>query len=269
MPLSLPPFPESVLNRVSAHAELEAEEEVCGFLIERESGEIEVVESENTSANRKDSFKLSRSQFDRESESGRVLALYHSHWADWSAAELSVEDIRQSKKSGIPYLLYHPIEKTWDYYDPHNLDPFPLVENICEASSTSLDFYLGWRWVWARADCYTLMRHYYKGLLGVELPDFDRASTPEEQLTGNWDRFSEAMPSIGFVPVEHTTPLQDHDLLLMRMNGHIAHHCGVITSAKTPEFIHHLAYPRVSEKRVYGAYWREVTVQRLRWKEFV
>lgn len=269
MSLHPPPFPGSALERVAAHAEFYSEEEVCGFLIERESGEIECVESENTAASRKTSFKLDRRQFDKESESGRVLALYHSHWADWSAAELSVEDIRQSKKSGIPYLLYHPIEKTWDYYDPNDLDPFPLVENICEASPTSLDFYLGWRWAWARADCYTLMRHYYRGLLGIDLPDFDRAPTPEEQLTGVWDRFAEAMPSIGFVLLDPDEPLRDHDLLLMRMNGDVTHHCGVITNAQTPEFIHHLAYPRVSEKRVYGAYWREVTVQRLRWTEFV
>lgn len=268
MSLSLPPFPGAVLNRIASHAEFFSEEEVCGFVIKRDSGEVEAIESENTSADRRSSFKINRKLFDKESESGQILALYHSHWADWSAADLSVEDIRQSKKSGIPYLLYHPIEKAWDYYDPHSLDPFPLVENICEASPTSLDFYLGWRWVWARADCYTLLRHYYRGLLGIDLPDFDRAPDPEAQLSGTWTRFSETIPTIGFTPLEASESLRDHDLLLMRMQGDIVHHCGIITNAQIPEFIHHLAYPRVSEKRTYGAYWREITVQRFRWKEF-
>jgi proteasome lid subunit RPN8/RPN11 len=268
MPNLSPPFPDVALTRIVTHSEICPDSEVCGFLIKRADGEIECIESDNTALNPKTGFKIDRQLFDKEGESGQVLALYHSHWADWHSAELSVEDIRQSKKLGIPYLLYHPIEKIWDYYDPNSLDPFPLVESICESSPTSIDFYLGWRWVWARADCYTLMRHYYRGLLNIDLPDFDRAPTPEEQLTGTWDRFAEAMPAIGFVPVDSGEPLRDHDLLLMRMNGEVTHHCGIITNAEKPEFIHHLAYPRVSDRRMYGAYWKEITVQRLRWKEF-
>jgi proteasome lid subunit RPN8/RPN11 len=268
VPDLLPPFDETVLVRIQTHAEIFPDQEVCGMIgRDRETDAIDVLESDNLAPDPKAGFVIDRKYFDQLSEKYEILALYHSHFADDHPGYLSFEDIRQSKRSKLPYLLFHATDKTWDYFDPASLNPFPLQER--SGTPQVVEFYLGWPWVWGRSDCWTVALYYYRGMLGLDLPDFDRAPTPGEQITGSWDRFTEAMPSIGFVPVDLDSPLQQHDLVLMTMEGEVAHHCGIITDIHKPEILHHLQPPRVSEKRVYGAYWRDVTVQRLRWKELM
>jgi len=271
VPNLAPPFPETALVRAVTHSEVFPDEEVCGVFVREleclDGNRVDYIEFDSKAIDRKHSFAIDRAEYDRLEEKYEVLAVFHSHWADFSDAELSFEDIKQSKWNNTPYLLYHVIDKTWDYFDPQDLNPFPLLPR--PSNPKSLEHYLGLPWVWNRADCYTLLRNYYLGRLDIELPDFPRAPTPEQQLDGNWDTFIETMPKIGFVSVEQNCPLKENDLLLIKMFGSEAHHCGIITDAKKPEFIHHVSPTRTSEVKVYGGYWLESTVQRLRWKEFL
>lgn len=70
---------------------------------------------------------------------------------------------------------------------------------------------LGRQWDYGKNDCYSLLREYY-GLLGIDLPDFDRP----ESLERTRSIFLKYAEAIGFKPVLFDERCE-HDVLIMRL----------------------------------------------------
>lgn len=258
-------FDASVLEAIDSHASGHADSEVCGLIVQNKAGAIEVVESANVAEDSKTTFTIDPKLHAAYQQAGKILAVYHSHWSNEQPAMLGFDDVRFSKRSSIPYLLFHAIDRTFDYYDPHDLNPFPLQQR--NGTPQSIEFYLGWQWAWGRADCYVLMRNYFKGMLSIELPDHERASEPKRQFTSKYKLFLEALPEMGFTQLPINTKQQNNDVLLLHdTSGHPVH-VGVVVDAEKGYFIHHWDNTRLSSQDVWGESWRDNAHSIFRWKD--
>lgn len=242
-------FTPDTLKAVASHAASLPSEEVCGLIVRNHDGAIEVIESPNVAIDKQSSFAIDPKLYAAMKEYGKIEAIYHSHCSDDQPAQFGFDDIRQSKRSHHPYLLYHGITKEWDYFEPDNLNPFPLQQR--NGLPQSIDFYLGWQWVWNRADCYTLLRNYYRGVVGIDLADYERSHSPKRQHLHPYKSFDVGMPEIDFVKLPPNSKLQNHDVMLMAIEGDVSHHCAIITDANQKHFIHHYTH-QLSEKAIWG-----------------
>jgi len=250
-------FDASILEAIASHADREPLQEVCGLIVQ-DGDTITAVEFENVSPDPKNIFAYDKAAYKKVVLSGvEILASYHSHWSDEQLAVLGFDDVCWSKKTRIPYLLFHAIDRTFDYFDPADLNPFPLQQR--NGSPQSVDYYLGWMWMWGRSDCYTLMRHYYRGMLGIDLADYERSHSPMRQHLHPYKSFDEGMPEIGFKQLPSGATLQDHDVVLMAIKGDVSHHCAVIVDAAQKHMIHLYNDERLSEKTIYGDSWADNT----------
>lgn len=187
-----------------------------------------------------------------------IRAVFHSHWRESSPALLTAEDINVSRILGIPYAIYHVDFDQWDLWDPNGLHPWPLFQKHTDPSH--IDFYTGWAWSWGRADCLTVLRSYYKGILNHDIQDFQRTVSVDEfqqRLNdGTWNMYEENLGCQGLVKIyEGETsrfPLQLHDVILMRLQSKIPHHVGIIVNTSPYEMLHHLEPGRLSEVVSYG-----------------
>jgi cell wall-associated NlpC family hydrolase len=260
---------DEIKAAIASHANDFPEQEVCGVVLR--SGAV--IPSENLAEDVTTGFILDDRCSDlifRDSGGAEsVVAVYHSHCLEEQPRTMvfsglddrsvwTYGDIAHSQRSKLPYILFHTIEQSWDYYDPDGIHPFPLIQ---KEDPQDISFYLGWQWMWGRADCYTLMRAYYGNVVGIELPEVERSPDPEEYLSKEWNKFQEGLLVNGFVGLEKTTRLQLHDVVLMRIRGEQWHHVGIISDSQRHHLIHHLGEPRLSERVVYGGVWVEATHQ--------
>jgi proteasome lid subunit RPN8/RPN11 len=229
--------------------------EICGVILN--NGEI--VQMNNCAIEPQHNFIIEQSKFDLIADS--AVAIYHSHCLDSQPAILSPNDIANSKASKLPYLLYHALFKEWDYYNPDDIYPYPLIPNPWLAKE--LPFYLGWKFDYNRSDCYTLVRSYYKGVLGVNLPDFPRNNIQETTSPG-WNMFVGNFERAGFRKLTDE-PLRTNDVILMCISGAQTHHSAILLDPKNGKALHNLGEGRMSELFVYGGYWETATRFVCRW----
>ncbi|MBN3945919.1 MAG: hypothetical protein HWQ38_05290 [Nostoc sp. NMS7] len=249
-----------IKQRIIAHAQYVPNLEICGFVHEADDTQP----CANISENPQEAFEISADYFEEINALTPVTAIYHTHWQDSQPALLSATDISNSKASKIPYLLYHTAFGQWDYYDPNTLYPYPLIPNT--HSPKELEYYLGWKFEYNRSDCYTLFRSYYKGMLGIELPDFPRGDI-EETISPDWDMFRSNFDALGFRQLEADEPLQANDVMLMCIVGDRIHHAAILLDPSTGKALHNLGEGRLSEIFMYGGYWVERTRAVIRYEK--
>ena len=185
---------------------------------------------------------------------GEAIAVWHTHLEQYGA-ELSFADINNSNHLRLPYLLYHPDRDMWDYYEPDGIHPFPMQNPTIPEN---IEHWLGWRWVYGRSDCYSLMRNWFRFHRNIELPMIDRSECGEWEQPG-WNRFEEGLIAAGFQRSHDS--LKYSDVVMMRFKGCAAHHCAIFLSGD--RILHTIAPPRVSEianirtfKDYVVGYWR-------------
>lgn len=242
---------------IVAHAKEFPTEEVCGVVVGGKTFRML-----NTATDKKNHF-----QIDLSAIALRPNTIYHSHWADSQPGELSLDDIEMCRwcADKIPYLLYHTVFDEWDYYDPTSPNPFPLK---WKGDPTTLDFYLGWRFVWGRSDCFELVRCYYLGMLGIDIGNFRRPS-PDDFPTLGWMTPWKA-DEHGFVQIAAGSPVQKHDVIKMALKGgREPNHIGVIVDAERMQFLHNVSPEYTSQTGLYGSYWQQRTTQVFRHESLV
>lgn len=236
------------------------DEEVCGVILEFPD-RIKVVQAANMAADITNSFKIDPDFY--QTIAPLVKTVWHTHVGDHTPTHLSPDDIKQSKALKHPYLVYHHQFQEWDYYDPGYIHPYPLEER---GNPKSLDYYLGWRFEYGRCDCYTLVRAYYKGMLGIDIPDFPRGQL-DETLSQDWDMFNENFAIAGFRELGEGEAIQDNDVVIMNVVGGRSHHVAVIVEASANKALHVLGEGRFSEIFMYGGAWLQKTRKVVRYAD--
>lgn len=195
-------------------------------------------------------FKVSRREID---SIKNIKYLFHTHVSDDQPGELTFDDIKGSKDSKIPFLMWHTKFDEWDYYDPADINPYPLKK--IPYAVTSPEYYTSWRFQWWRCDCYTIVRSYYKGILGISLKDFERDET-EDPVLPTWNRFQENFSNQGFKKVREP---QKHDVLLFNTYGNAnGHHLGIYLGDE--EFLHLLKPGSLSKIETFHDFYKQSLV---------
>ena len=238
---------------IVSHANEYPDQEVCGLILNNN----EYLRIDNLAKDPTKDFLMP--DFILPKYNGRIKAIYHSHWDESTASLLSRFDIINSRKQQIPYILYHTAFQEWDLWSPNGLHPWPLCNT--EADPKKLSYYLRWPWKWGRADCLTLLRSYYKGMLDHDIEDFERVESVEEfdkQLHAEtWNQYEENLGNQDLSKVcsgdASSFRFELHDIILMRIKHRVPHHVGIVAEiGNNIQIIHHLDEGRLSEKIPYS-----------------
>lgn len=201
-------------------------------------------------------------------------AIWHSHCTDTQPGELTFTDIERCKfnRNALPYLLHRPefdehTPECWDYYDPKSPNPFPLTNT---KNPNTLDFYLGWRFIWGRSDCFALVRSYFLGMLSIDIGDFKRPDRtarrtfPQPEYVAPWKAEEN-----GFVRVPRGEVVRTNDVVEIAQYGGVnANHIAVITDDVAMMMLHNPDKKNVSTTEMYTDYWQSRTVSHFRHRNY-
>ncbi|MEH1786903.1 MAG: hypothetical protein V7L23_15325 [Nostoc sp.] len=228
-------------------------QESCGFIVNGES-----VLEKNAHNEPEDNFRLVNFLYPRSD----ISAIWHSHWKDSHSGGLSFSDITVSNEVKIPIIVYHPGFDIWDYYEPNNPNPWPLTP--ISNPPTAIDFYFGWRFEWGRSDCFSLVRRYYLGKLGIEIGEFPRPEVAPAQLhsLGNtWSYKDYWNKNNDFVVMPPGTTPQLHDVFGIALRGgKEANHLAVLAIEEANLILHNLGSKMKSRLDIFDAAWRNLVV---------
>lgn len=243
----------SVLVAVQAHAAAEYPRECCGLVIVAGSGQ-EYIACRNAAATPSDHFVLRPEDYANAEDRGQVVALVHSH--PNSSALPSDADRVECEASGLP----------WHIISVGQVDGRPECGDIQTIQPCGYRApLLGRQFAHGVLDCYTLVRDFYARELGIELAQYERE---DDWWHKGGDLYSlERLRAEGFDLI--TDAPRRGDLAIMQVRAPVANHAGVLLGDEglneAPHLapvangmIHHL-YGRLSDRTVYGGYWRECT----------
>lgn len=214
-----------------------------------------------------------------------IVCVWHSHIKDTAPAHLSFVDLEASRGFGkcpdkFPYLVYHTIFDQWDYYDPDLANPYPFSSYYPKPSKLALSddptnwgYYAGMPFMWGRTDCFGLIRHYFIGVLGIDIGDFRRP--PIE----NQDNF----PSVGWISpwkgeengfeiMPKGVDLRLHDVFeIAQSGGKEPNHIAVCVDAPRMQILHNpgIITSNLANVEFYGKHWQSRTVKHLRHKNLI
>lgn len=247
-------------NAMKAHARAEFPREAAGFIVQTERGE-EYVRLKNLSEQVDRVIVCPKSQA-AAYKKGEVIAFFHSH-PNLPAAPSEADKVG-CESMGLPWLIYALNDHDGDLkFDPLiTMKPSgyqgPLIGRF---------FYHG------VLDCYTLVLDYYQRELGITLPNFER---DDEWWKQGQNLYEENFAKAGF---EQVADLQPHDVVLMQYYSPVTNHAGVFIGDATlnsesvgfalPDSMIHHASNRLSERVIYGGYWKDITRMVLRHKDLL
>jgi proteasome lid subunit RPN8/RPN11 len=237
-------------EKIMAHADSVAPHECCGFVME----DGKIIKATNRHEDPENYFRISTQKFLATKKKGLIKAVYHSHVNGFN--DFSGSDIAASRATGLPYILYFQPKPEFHYYDPNVILP-----------------YEGREYHFAYQNCYSLVCDYYKQELKIKLndyyPDYDHdwgdLDDSKVEITDNERKYRILTPNSikpewqGFDVLPPQTEIRLHDILCMKIERTGSGlHLGVVTDVERAHMLHQLT-DRLSEKTVYGGYYRDVT----------
>lgn len=213
--------------------------EACGLVIIEKGKEVFVPCRNISELN--DAFAIHPKDYAQAEDRGEIVRVIHSHCH--SSPLPSEPDKVSCEASGLPWSIISVPNGDWFHFEPAGYKA-PLV---------------GRNWSHGTLDCYSLIRDYYKEVLNIEIPDFERNF--EWWLRGD-DLYSENFEKAGFVSIPFEE-IREHDVILMQIQSPVINHGGIYQQGE--RILHHL-YRRLSARDTYGGYYRKHTVKVLRHK---
>lgn len=185
-----------------AHALSEYPREACGLVLRSlVHGGEDYVRCRNIADGMVDQFVIHPADWAACEDAGIITAVVHSHPDD--TAEPSAADVAGCEASGVPWhIVSAPAGSWWVQY------PRAWRDEL-----------VGREFAWGVADCYGLIRDWYRQERGELLPDFPRQAGDFE---AGRDLYTEGFPRAGFVRVDG--PPEPGDVLLMRLAAQVPDH---------------------------------------------
>jgi len=221
-----------------AHALAEYPRESCGLVVSV-CGKPSYVPCRNQSEE-PDHFILHPEDHAAAEDLGDIFAVVHSH--PDAGPEPSLHDIASHAASCMTWWIVGLKDGAATWHEMPAAGEMPLEGRV---------------FVHGVIDCYTLVRDYYRQVLGIILPDYHRKDdwwhNGENLYVDNFER-------AGFVPVSTPEP---GDLIVMAIGSPTPCHGAIWLEGDV--LLHHL-YGRLSCREVYGRAYRECTTHIMRYK---
>lgn len=175
-------------------------EESCGLLINKEN-RLNFIPAPNIAINRVKDFKISCFDYMKAENQGKIAAIFHSHPNGKSFSEL---DRAISVSQNLINILYDIKQDLFDIFQPKDYN----------------NQYIGRIFNIGKADCYTLVRDYYKNELEIEILDFRRDENWQED---NINIFNDIFAKEKFIkalqyPIEDISKIDVNDILCLAPN---------------------------------------------------
>jgi hypothetical protein len=215
-------------NDAAAH-----NQEHCGVIV-LDGADIKYLPMRNVAIDPCNNFEFDAQEW--ETIADRTLAIVHSHHAECHPGELTPCDIENARVFGKAIVVYHAKFGAWDYWDPLDWYPWPL--RMKPNHPAMVEDFIGWPFIYGRADCWALVRGWYLGRLGIALKDYPRGNIAQLEAEV-FDPFMESFERFGFEDVADDD-IQDNDVLILRMGRNGATHCAVVTDAANGIALHHV-----------------------------
>lgn len=219
---------EPVILDMQAHAVAEHPRESCGLVILPEGGEARYLPRVNSADDPERDFRISPQAFAGAARQGRVLAVVHSH--PGGPGHPSESDMAGQIASNLPWGIV-PVQADVAGAG-HALRPHWWGPGVPVAPLLEREFLHG------LADCYALVRDWYRTERGVTLPEFAR---PHEWWTRPKDDggnvLLDNMAVAGFVRTDE--PEQPGDVFVMQIHAQVPNHTAVYLGGGL--ILHHLA----------------------------
>ena len=232
---------EAAINAALDHAEREMPNECCGLIVNGSYLAMHNIHHEPQNA-----FEIPARDLLHALQGGGVEAVVHSHVAIPPIP--SQADRTSCEQSGKPWLILSVPTRTWAIIEPTGYRA-PLE---------------GREFAWGVHDCYALIRDGLSDYAGIVLPDVER--NWQFWLAGGTDEIRRLYPELGFVEMPPGTPLQQCDLLVMRVRGQVPNHLGLFL---WPDKLLHQMNGRLSCVEIYGGTWQQLTEIHLRHRDLM
>jgi proteasome lid subunit RPN8/RPN11 len=240
-----------VVPYVIIHANAEAPRECCGVVILR-NDDLEYVGCRNL-ATEHEHFIIDGTDYARAEDSGRVMAIAHSH--PYIAPEPSLADRDGIERTGLPWLIVNIPVGTYTVTRPSGFKA-PLLARP---------------FVHGVHDCYAIVRDYF-AQHGVTLNDYPRTYGWWEKQDGP-DLYRENFAKEGFSEIERgpmdrekLARLKSGDLLLMNIRAAHDNHMAVYLGDGV--ILHHLI-GHASKREAYQEFYQRRTTSILRHEAFM
>ena len=228
-----------------AHAQAEMakdQRESCGLVIDVE-GTHTYFPCRNIAVDEegrliKDAFVIHHGDYADACDEGDLIAVVHSHVG--KPAEPSTPDLVAMSQDTLPWLIVSVPNGVAKLHQPPAV-PVPLLNREYSFGS---------------ADCYSILRDYYKIEYGLDLPDFQRSA--DYDFRGE-DKFVMHMEEAGFYEVPQEELRKDDAVLMLCGASNVSiNHVGIYLG---DGLILHHCVDRLSKIDNYSIYWRRNTVK--------
>lgn len=244
-------------NRLAAerHAIFEFPRESCGILfMSNKDGQEHYHPCRNIAPTPNQHFAIAPEDYEKARAGGEIVGFVHSHpgyppipsEGDLTSCELT-ETAWHIVRVDLNEVTDRIEATGWHSWKPNGYRA-PLVGR---------SFHYGVQ------DCFALARDWYLEELGVVLPDVLHG--PDEWWQDKNSTFSPYEDSsnhekVGLIRLDGPVNLQVGDLVVMQIRSRTGkpNHVGIITDSQRCIMLHHL-HGALSERTIYGGYWREAT----------
>ncbi len=222
------------------------EREQCGIIVNGEA-----IALENKHSDPCNHFHLSPQ--DLYPYQDNIQAIFHTHCQNEHSGWLSYDDVRSAQMSALPIIVYHTSFDCWDYYDPREPNPFPLVSS--DFNPTDINSYVGVPSQWGRSDCFAIARCFYLGMFNIDIGEFtrsDASSFPQSDYRCPWA--DSVYPTIN----KYET-LEPYDMIAIALRGGLdPNHVAILLPDNN--ILHSPQIGGLSKIETYGNFWRKRTV---------
>nr|WP_310615852.1 C40 family peptidase [Pantoea cypripedii] len=233
---------EKIMNAIREHVAAEYPNEACGVIIQAGQSQ-EYIPCRNISDKPTEHFTLAPDDMAEAEERGEVLMIIHSH-PDVVQLIPSELDRIQCDHSGVEWGIM-----SWPDGD------------FCTLSPRGDRELAGRRWVLGHADCWSLVRDYFRLEHGITLGNW--SVDYEWWVDGKENRYDDNWQGEGFTEVD-AAAMRPGDVIMMRVQAPVTNHAAVYLGNNI--ILHH-AFGNLSARVPYGKYYRDRTVRIVRHKE--
>lgn len=232
-----------IMQAICEHAAAEYPNESCGFVVQN-GRKACYLPCRNVAENALDNFVISPQEYAQAEDQGEIIRIIHSH-PDVPVLIPSEMDRLQCDHSGIVWGIVSWPEG--DYTEVVPRGERPLV---------------GRSWLLGHADCWSLIRDYYRQEHGIALNDY--SVEHEWWIDGKTRLYDDHWYAEGFR--EFQGPMRAGDMIMMQVSAPVTNHAGIYLGDGM--MLHHL-FGQLSQRYPYSGYFQERTVRVVRRKELL
>jgi proteasome lid subunit RPN8/RPN11 len=232
---------EKVLEAFRLHVESEYPKEACGFIIGIGKKE-RYFPATNIAEKPEEFFIIDPISYADAEDAGDILAICHSH-PDADCVPSEGDKVSCEATSKPWHIL------SWPGNNLYSWEPLGYEAPI-----------LGRSFSYGVLDCCTLVRDYYKKELNIKF----KCNSGQD---GWWDkgenRYLENYKEQGFIHIRDSNDIRKNDIFLIKLVSPVPNHAAIYIGN---DLILHHVHGRLSNREIYGGYWRKHTTHHLRHK---